>query len=396
MGSFLVYHKDARTAIVTGQYVPENLAFSLRNSEPGTISYEIPLSEPFLTKDQFAPYRTDWYLYRAGTGPGGYDLIEAGIMTDVNLSGDRDSVLVTGKSMLHYLERRTYPFDPVAYVTDHDWVSWPKQWPTAQGDAGTDLTTIVQAILQAMLDASPNTLPITFSNVPTGSLGFYKIFPADQTTIFEHIQKLAGMEDGFEFELVPQSLQFKMYSPDRDTFQPVYRFTISGTEADGQVTLADWTNSGPASTYFIGYGAGSKIKKGAISTYLPSEELYRRLDRTEDFGEISSQDMMDRVSASQGYQDRFPQKKLSLSILNPEFLATNFYTAGRPRSLIGQRVHFTFDFINYHKVDADYRVIALNWDVDEGTNEIVEWELEMVNDANTTGSEGTGFFGSLG
>lgn len=361
----------------------------MRNSEPGTISYEIPLSEPFLTHDQFAPYRSDWELYRASAG-GGYSLLEGGIITDVNLSTNRDSVLVNGKSWLHYLERRMYPFDPVAYVSGHDWVNWPKQWPIKEADVRVDLQVIVEEILLAMMEADrPNSLPIKFSNIPTGSLGEHIIYPGDQTTIFEHVQTLSGLEDGFEFDILPGSLEFKMYAPGRDVGSPIYSLWISDQEVNGAVLLADWTNSGPKSTWFIGYGAGSKIKKGSISTYPPSAALYRRLERAEDFGEVSSQDMMNRLSASQGFQDRFPQKKLSLELLNPEYLTPNFYLGGRPRSLIGQRIHFQFDFANYHKVNADYLVIGITWNVDQSTNETVEFELEMMNDPNTTGLEGT-------
>lgn len=364
---------------VVGEFVPEHLSFDMRNSEASSISFEIPLSATGLRRDLFAPYRTDWELWRRGTGPGAYQLLEGGLLTEVNLASDRDSVLVNGKSWLHYLEKRVYPFDPVAYVEDRDWASWPKQW--GLGDpSGEDLRIIVEDILEAMTDES-NTPQIIFNNLNTGVYFHYKIFPADPTTIYEHIRKLSEVEDGFEFAILPGSLEFKMYPPTRDVGIAIYAFEPSENEFDGAVTNADWTNSGPAATVTVGYGSGSKFKKGFISTHIPSQEQYRRLERTVDFGDqIASQPMLNSLAASQGYQDRFPQKKLSLTILNPEFQPVNFYTGGRPRSLIGNRIAFRHDWTPYHLVNADFRIISMNWDVDQSGNEEVEFELEMINE----------------
>ena len=404
MGDFLVYHRDVQTGIVTGQYVPENLTFGIRNSEPGEISYEVPLSEPFLRREEFGPYRTDYQLYRRG-GSGQYSLITEGMLTSVNLNGDRDSVLLAGKDWIHYLERRVYPFNPVLY-RNGGWVDWPKQWPNINPDTmlvddadPVEVRDIVEGILEAMNESRLPSLPqvpadtfargqlgIIFNNKATGSLTKYKIFPGDSTTIYDHIKKLSEMTDGFEFDIIPQSLEFKMWSPDRLGDQPVYRFKGVGTELTGQVVEADWTNDGPEGTVLLGLGTADR-KAGAQWHYRPSVDLYRWLDKVYDFGElsfteklisgeISAEDMLLRMLKDQ--DDLFPQRKLAISLLNPEFLSPSFYTAGRPRALIGKRIHFYHEWSPYWIVDSDYRVNAINWSVDQNGNEEVELELEII------------------
>jgi len=414
LGDFLVYHRDVEFGVVTGQYVPEHLGFSIRNSEAGHISYEIPLSEPFLRFEEFGPYRTDYQLYRRGNS-GAYQLLTEGMLTSVNLNKDRDSILVGGKDWLHYLERRTYPFDPVKYRAG-DWVNWPKQWPNVQAPAlatsasPVDVRDVVEEMLDAMnrvtLPPLPggvpadtnrqNVLPIMFNNKATGTMVMYKILPGDQTTMYEHIKKLSELSDGFEFDILPQSLEFKMWAPGRLQDQPVYRITGVGTpttsEAAGAVIEADWTNDGPEGTFLVGLGsAGHRV--GAVWYYKPSIDRYRWLDKVYDYGDlyntgdlIAPGDIEDAQSDPEDFifrmlkdqDDLFPQRKLGLTLLNPEFMSPSFYTGGRPRGLIGQRVHFAHTWSPYWRNDADYRVNAINWEVDQSANESVELELEII------------------
>lgn len=401
--------------MVTGQYVPEHLGFSIRNSEAGHISYEIPLSEPFLGFEEFGPYRTDYQLYRRGSS-GGFNLLVEGMITSVNLNKDRDSILVGGKDWLHYLERRTYPFDPVKYRAG-DWVNWPKQWPNVQPPAlataatPVDARDVVEDILDAMNNVTlpplpggvpsdnnnQNVLPVMFNNKATETMVMYKILPGDQTTVFEHIRKLSELSDGFEFDILPQSLEFKMWAPGRLQDQPVYRITGVGSpitsEAAGAVIEADWTNDGPEGTFLVGLAsAGHRV--GSVWYYKPSIDRYRWLDKVYDYGDlyntgdlIAPGDIANAVADPEDFvfrmlkdqDDLYPQRKLNLTLLNPEFMSPfPFYTSGRPRALIGQRVHFSHTWSPYWRNDADYRVNAINWDVDQSANESVSLELEII------------------
>lgn len=383
---------------LTGSFRPENLSFSIKNSEPGEINFEIPLSEPTLRHNQFGPYRTDYHLYRIGSGGNRLLLVE-GMVTSVNLNNDRDTILVSGKDWLHYLQRRIYPWNPVAYKNG-DWVKWPQGWPhfanslrEKEGNA-VEVRQIVEDILERMqtvtLPALPNVAPdttpgrgqldIQFNNVNTGVEVRYTILPGDQTTVFEHIQKLSEQAHGFEFDILPGSREFKMWSPDRLQANPIYRFTSMnpvGTEAFGAYTNIDWTNDGPQGTFLVGVGE-SDHRIGRVWYYGRSIDQYRWLDQVYDFGSIKNDELIFGLLKDQ--DDLFPQRKLSLTILNPEFLAASFYLGGRPRSVIGQRVNIIHHFSPYWSVNSDHRVNAINWSVDQSTNESIDLELEMIYD----------------
>lgn len=379
-------------------------SWEIRNSEVGGMSCEIPLSAPFLTANQFAPYRSDWALYRSGASQQ-FKLITEGVVTSTNLVKDRDTILVAGKDWLHLLERRIFPFDPVAYK---DMVTldstgkryfeyWPWQWPNPAGNP-VEVRDIVQDMLlrvqQTDLNAIPGvaadapgtyrgSFPLVLNNVPTGTETKYTIFPGDQTAIYDHIRKLSEQVDGFEFDIIPITREFKMWSPGRDGGVPVYQFQPTDDEATGAITEVDWTNDGPEGTVIVGLGTADH-RKGAIWYYKPSVDLFRWLDKIYDFGEISNDTSLFQMVKDQN--DLFPQKKLAITLLNPEFLDPSFYTANRPRSLIGNRVSFEFNWIPYWHVNADFKVNAISCATDPSGNEDVDLELEMVYEEGGIGN----------
>jgi len=397
-GEWVLVFREVRTERKMAEVKPPQLKWSLRNSEKGEMTCELPIGMTQydgitpLRRDSIVPWHTDWYLYR------GTNLRESGIVTSINVADDRDTVMVAGMSWLGYLEHRIYPFDPDAYVNDRDWESWPKMW--GQGEAtGVDLRIIVEDILEAMLtatidvpagtiQASANTPQFILANRNTGSDGRYKILPGDETTIFEHIKKLAENSDGFEFDVLPQNLEFRMYVPNRDQGIPVYRFTK--TE---RLVALDWTNEGPLATVSTIYGTGSSLKRGIIRTDLESVRRYRWTDRVANVGQVASQDALEKAALGEQFEDRFPRKRAGFVIHDPELLSPNFWTFGRPRSLIGNRVRVTHDF-GFHRVNADYIIQALNFEIDEHGNESVSFEPEMINTPETAlefGGGGGGF-----
>lgn len=366
-----VQHRD-HGGVLLGTYRPINLSFSLRRNEPGDITYELALGDPSLRRDAFAPWRTEWYLRRGG------NLIEGGIHTGRNLQEERDSVLISGKSWLEYLDHRIYPFTPEDYIKDN-WRLWPKQWPS-MGNPAVDVRIIVEEIIQAMVDDDPDyTPPFIIANKNTGTKTVYKIFPGDSTKVLQHIRTLSEQTEGFDYDVIPASLEFRMWGPPdrRDSGLPVYNFKITGTESAGPINGLDWTDEGPVATNTVGLGVGGPkgLKMGRSKTYIPSKRRYLRTDVVVDVGRVRDQDMLDRVVDARN--DRHPQKVAGLQIANPEFLVPNFYTGGRPRSLIGNRIRITRDY-GYHKVDAYFIVNALNFTVDNAGNELVTPDVEMI------------------
>lgn len=403
MAQYLVIHREASTGIVTGQYVPEKLSWSMRRSQPGEIVYEVPLADPHMTRPQgglvpeFGPYRTHWYLYRDSK------LLNAGLMTTTNLLDDRDSVLVSGKDWLHYLQRRLYPWNPNSY-RDGDWINWPVGWPhetggyrEVRGDP-VEVVDIVKEILARMQavvapdipgvagDTAPRgQLPIGFSVQPSGYTTKYSILPADTASIFDHIESLSEKVDGgFDFEITPFQ-EFKMYFPNRSGPLPVYSFRVvtdntGGDLAFGEVTKADWTNEGPDGTFLWGHGV-VEHQVGAVWYYKPSIDKYLWLDKSYDYGELRNQDLI--FDKLKDQNDLYPQEKLSLSLLNPGTMTLSFFGGDRPRSLLGNRVNFRHTWSPYRTVDRYFLINAINCQVDQHTNEVVDLELEAVYELNS-------------
>ena len=408
MADWYVRMIDRAQNIVVGEY-SINPTCEVRNSEPGGFTGEIALGQlkrssvAGIGRDEFAPYRTNYELWRQSTGNG--VCVSDGMLASINLNKDRDTVLISGKDWIHYLQRRIYPFKPEGYIGfDADepemyWDAWPKQWPTMElGDQDPiDIALIVRDIIRSMnkgiaidhatIDAN---VPIGYTlgaphitqSVPlTGQTGKYKIYPGDQTTIFDHLTKLSEMTDkGFEFDILPLSHEFKLWCPRRSLADepPFYGFSPSDNEEGGQITEFDWTNDGPEGTYLIGLGTRDATRVGAIWTDTDNVQEFGRLDRVFDFGALTIEEMIVQMLKDLDYLH--PQKKLSLQLLNPEFLVPNFYTGGRPRNIIGTMIHAEHDFTPLHQVDAFFRINAINWDVDKSTNESVTLELEMHYD----------------
>lgn len=410
MASFELRFSDAVYGTFVASFEPLDLAFEIKNSEPGSFSCELPLGASQagttvgIRRDSFAPYRTDWQLWRTGSS-GQPKIMSAGMLTSVNLNTDRDSILISGKDWLHYLQRRIYPFTPEDYVTFNPanpngfWDKWPKRWPEVptfdpefKATNPVDLRVIVEELLLAMRSAvtqageSIGQLPITFNNSNTGTTGTYEIYPGDSTTIFDHIKTLSEMKDGFEFDIHPISLEFRIWSPRRDPNDgvPIWWIRRHPTdltnEQSGAIIDFDWTNDGPEGTYLIGLGT-KEHKVGATWTDPQTLEKFRWMDKVYDYGELAPKDMI--LNKLKDQNDLWPQKKLGLTLLNPEFMSPSFYTGGRPRNLIGARVRVTHNFAPYHTVDAYFRINGIQWRIDENTNEEVALELEMVYEPET-------------
>lgn len=407
-----------------GDYSLMNTEVEVRNSEVGGFSGEIALgqkkrNQPLIgiARDEFAPYRTLYEIWRQSTGSG--ICIADGMLSSINLNFNRDTVLVAGKDWKHYLQRRIFPFVPEDYITynasapGNFWDTWPKTWPTmAPGDQNPiDIITIVRDLLLSMRtgiatdsragvtnplwpfyprpsmgDIAPGVPDIVWNLKNTGTTGKYKIYPGDQTSIYDHIQKLSEMKDGFEWDILPLSLEFKVWAPSKFPQQvPVYWFTPSEFEVDGAVTEFDWTNEGPDGTYLLGLGSG-RHKMGAIWTNIENVHQFGRLDLVYDYGEVQNYAVI--LNKLKDQNDLWPQKKLGLTILNPEFHPINFYTGGRPRHLIANTIRVTHDFNPLHKVDAYFQINAIKWNVDASTNESAQLELMQIYEPSDGSSGG--------
>jgi len=409
---------------VVGEYSLREPNAEIHNSAPGSFTGEIALGQKRrgsttlgITANQFAPYRTWYELYRHSSGSG--TLINDGYLTSVNLNRDRDSALIAGADWKSYLDRRVFPFDPALYKTYDDtqpetyWDKWPKKWYEPTGDLITSkvpVQRVVRDLIVAMRTGRPvdmrtpasvltqaNALgvpsfPISINMVGGTNDVRYKIYPGDQTTIMGHLTALSDMVyKGFEWDVEPFTRTFRMWQPRRYPLDvAVYHFAPSELESGGMVVDFDWTNEGPQGTYLLGLGQAERTgyKVGAVWSYDPSLRAFGRYDLVYDYGTMTNPDtILDKLKDQ---NDLWPQKKLTFSLLNPEFLPMNFYTGGRPRNLIGNTVRVTKNFPPYHKVDAYFRVNSIRWAVDPSSNEVADLELMMIYEPETGLSGGIG------
>jgi hypothetical protein len=410
MAEWYIRFKNRNTEQYVGTYTLQHPEIEIHNSQPGTFTGELALSQhkrglttTTITRDEFVPYEVMFEIWREGAGSG--ICIMEGELTSINLNFNRDTVLLSGHDWIGYLNRRIYPFNPELYVSG-DWVRWPRRWPDMRGTHGpvapndnpVDVSIIVRQIVQSMRYEPPTEEPpigytwpaiqndIIFGSVPItqnipvlGKTTRYAIFPGDSTTIFDHITKLSEQTDaGFEFDITPLDREFKLWNPRRDSQQiPVYTFrpNLNDETTGGAIIEFDWTNDGPDGTYLVGLATAGK-KVGAVWEDLDSTERWGRHDLVYDYGAIQNENMI--LELLQDQNDLHPQKRLGLTLSNPEYLTPNFYTGGRPRELIGARVFVQHDFAPLHLVHAYFRINGIKWSIDASTNENVTLELEMV------------------
>ena len=412
----------------------ENLTYEIINSDDGGITCELPLSatqtdQPTvgIIRDSFASKRSHWELWRTGSSGTAKEL-GSGIVTSVNLNKDRDTILMSGRDWIWYLKQRIYPFNPEDYVIFNPDVpeqhaldsngdgtgdsNWPKRWPNADGDAAVDLRDITRDLIRSMRTGraidingpnvsalAPGVPDISFNAALTGATTKYKIFPGDSTKIYDHVKTLSERNDGFEFDIDPISLEFKMWSPRRDNSSgfPEYIIKVADLaefdpnipaeqqilEGYGQIIEFDWTNDGPDGTYLLGLGTRAH-RVGRVWTDIDNVNEFGRLDLVYDYGELSNTDNI--LQKLKDQNDLHPQKKLGITFLNPEFLVPSMYTGGRPRSLMGAMIFVLHDFVPYHKVNAYFRINQIGWVVDSSSNEQVTWGLEMIYEPTLPGS----------
>jgi hypothetical protein len=430
MPEWWVRFKEAKPPhSVVGEYSVREPTCEVKNSEGGGFTGEIALGQTRrgsttrgIGRDSFAPKRSWYELYRQSSGSG--VCVSDGWLDSVNLNRDRDSILIAGKDWKSYLDQRVYPFMPQAY-TEYDeeepemyWDKWPKKWVNLDGDIedGTykvPVQRVVRDIMLSMRIGRPidmrtgpailtqdNALgvpsfPLSISMVGGTNDIAYKIYPGDQTTIMGHLNTLSdAVEYGFEWDVEPITRTFRMWSPRRYPLDvAIYHFAPSALESGGMVIDFDWTNEGPAGTYLLGLGQAERTgyKVGAIWSYEPALEQFGRYDLVYDYGTMTHPDLL--LDKLKDQNDIWPQKKLTFSLLNPEYLPMNFYSGGRPRNVIGNTVRVTKDFPPYHKVDAYFRVNSIRWAVDPSSNEVADLELMMIYEPETGLSGGIGGIG---
>lgn len=398
-----VQHIDREQGGVVGTFDPLKPRFAFRANDPGDITYELALSNPQVTRDAFAPKRTDFRL-QVSPNQANWRNIMAGFHWPVALNNEEGTVKVSGEDWLAYLEQPMW-FD--AYLIDamdlvagktkikhiiEDAHSWARVWIEASG-TDTDLVTygavqqtVVRDLVEEAAHGNDGTIQINVSFAGDGS-GWaegmnYLVMFQDETTILDHIRAISDMDAPFGFDFFmnwDKTLVF--YNPTRTapiaSINPIYSITRN-TPA---LVSAQWQNNGPMATHTVALGPGNPAV-WAQKTYSPSVDIYRRWLRLVKLG--GNYRMPEQVEAAvNGIPDRFPQKELKLTLKPDELEPTDPTAFFSP--MIGEALYVDIDFPPYHRINANFWILEQEFYTDDPGNWLCDVSLQQIYDPTGVG-----------
>lgn len=363
---------------------PENLHFTMRESDVSDIDYEISrgasdvYGNPAWYKNDdgtafIAPFRTGWRL-RFGTF-----VIMEGFHADpgTNYEWGSEVLTVAGKDYVGYLALRHYPFDPRdGHVDDFNF-----------GDvtglvyqiAGGDFATIMDAILGVVF-AQDGSIPITWTFAPTGQTQDFEMDLGDTTDMLTFVQNFVNQYPGVEFNITPdremQLASPKFYgSPDDVVVDPDLYWTHKFDDTDpttmpGLESLS-FNNIGPKWTHFLGTGAGISEQEATAIDYPPGFDEFWRIDGTLDFGNVKNQDQVTTMSRGQLAFGLNPVHQIVITVL-PEYF-DNFWEIWIP----GQVVYLRID-LGWHLIDSPHEIIEMDVTVANTGEAAVQITLNQI------------------
>lgn len=356
-------------------YEPVEPAYDFALSAPGSITCSLALSHrsiggTAITADEFAPKKTD-YLWKLSTDNGlNYQEVQGGICDPVNLKANDQRVRFSGRDWMIYFDQ-PYPFAGYNKAPS-TWLEADvlKFWTSQQQQ------TIITAIIAAAYDGTVDTIQATptFSGTGWTEVLDYYFDLGDTSTMLDHIMAVGALNDPYGFNHVMDwDKTWRFFAPRRVTpasVTPIANFTWS---SDTVIDL-DWTNEGPLATETIG-APPDFPGFGGYSTYAPSVATYRRWRRIRALNDtVRSQAMSDSMTASVGYFDRFPQKRLSIvvkpDLVDPLDESAFFFNH------CGKAVYVDSEdrFSPYHRVQAAFWILDQKFTADEDAN----WQCAMT------------------
>jgi hypothetical protein len=347
MANFTVVLKT-HNEVRIGELAPINLRFDQTLDEVGTINFDLPQAHPLCRRDRLQPYITDFYLYRDAL------LLMAGMITAVKMSNQDEIIEIAGKDWMHYLEIREYPFDP----------SNPLLFDFQKQNA--DVYQIIEDMLDVVL-AEPNSLPLIYDNGLLGVTINYKIELADTEDILSKIKNLADQHPiGFDYEVTPDR-HFIMHSPQKGS---AIDYPL---EKDNNVYTIDVTDNGPKGNHVLATGAGTSNKLAAVTDDDVSQAMFRRIDTSQDFGNIVDQSFLDGKTLEVQQYAGQPLFEFDIVIL-PQ-AAEDIYLSIQ----LGDTVPVRGDF-RYMQIDSPHRVVSRKVKVNEQGDEEITLGVNDVPD----------------
>ncbi len=240
-------------------------------NEPHTVDYSLHLTDPLALLAKTRPYKTDFAFKRNDV------TLIGGMHTQVGVDeGNYEELQVAGKSWLHYLERRRYPFNP---ADPTQYVRIPGEFPIRW--VSMDIFQIVYDMVDEVI-ALNNSLPITHAATLAGITQHFEFGIPDMTSVLSHIQALADQAPGFDYDILPNKV-LTLWTPQRGVTTPI--FTANINPGTGNVSNWSYSNLGISGTRMMGFGPGiGGDRLPALRQNLTVEAAYRNFSATEDFG----------------------------------------------------------------------------------------------------------------
>jgi len=402
-----VQHIDRAEGGVVGTFNPLNPRFAYRQNDVGDISYELALSNPQVTRDAFAPKRTDFRLQVSATGANWINIM-GGFHWPVALENEIGVVKVQGVDWAAYLEQpmwfAPYDYDAVDLISGKtglqgvldDVHAMFRGWTNlGTGDVeevspyityNASQQTIVQELIDSIADGNNDTLNIGL-NFQGDVAGWdtpmsYVVMFQDSTTILDHIRAISEMDAPFGFDFFMNwDKTLVCYNPALVSPITAINTIYSITREEGGLVRAQWQNNGPVATHTVAVGAGSP-GIWAHKTYAPSKALYRRWLRLVRLG--GAHRMPEQVLAAvNGIPDRFPQKDLRLTLKPDEVDPLDPTAFFRP--LIGEALYVDIDFAPYHRINANFWITAQEFYTDDPGNWLCDVSLQQIYDPSGIG-----------
>lgn len=331
--------------------LPE-LSYAFVLNDMGDASWTVPLSHDTLTRDGFAPKRTDYSIGISNDGGVSWQEVMDGICGPVGLKFGDQSVKVTANDYLVYL-KQPYPFDYDIDPKTQAASDLVKFW------IGESQSTIINAILSGV--------DLPFSVTGGGTLGEivtkYVIMYGDTTELLSHLTTIGGMSapKGFQFTLFP-NYDIHIIAPTITAADATPIENFAPSFSTGLIDI-DWSNKGPLATKTVGVYSG---QPQAYSTFGDSVDTYRSwLEMVEigdnffdpfgfsaDAGADLTRDIA-AATASYGFLHRNPQKEITIKIKadigDPDETKWFFNQCGETVTVNSEEY-----FLPYHIIDATY------------------------------------------
>jgi hypothetical protein len=323
---------DPNSKYLVNEVYPENLHFvkNTGNLGPHLVDFELSLTardtdgDIAVSSAFIGPYRTDFELLRSDlTRP-----VINGVITNYgDAQAGENHVKISGKSYLHWLETRGWPYD-----ASLSYVNWPSGFRFKV--AAADIGQIVKDILETVRDLSPNFPSGPGSTLATRSFSLdfivdvdevgkninFEIDRFDPQTLYDIVTGLGqGADDdgGFEFIMTVDKV-FRLAAPSfGDPDSPVLELAVDVDTNLPNMTAVSQTNTGPEATHVLGVGAGTSNRQGGVNKHFrKNSSIFRRIDKVSDFGDVKNLDALETLTSSALSFSAYPVHEVPVEV-NP-------------------------------------------------------------------------------